>query len=96
MSQDFTTRLQLQLREAALREEQRGALGRQLAGLRYGMPAPAATVAVGLAVLLLAVLVAVGGLRWGHQEDIVSNPKVIGNVPLLKRYAQYVVACVTA
>ena len=46
------------------------------------MPAPAATVAVGLAVLLLAVLIAVGGLRWGHQEDIVSNPKVIGNVPL--------------
>ena len=82
MSQDFTTRLQLQLREAALREEQRGALGRRLAGLRYGMPAPAATVAVGLAVLLLAVLIAVGGLRWGHQEDIVSNPKVIGNVPL--------------
>ena len=82
MSQDFTTRLQLQLREAALREERRGALGRRLAGLRYGMPAPAATVAVGLAALLLAVLIAVGGLRWGHQEDIVSNPKVIGNVPL--------------
>ena len=82
MSQDFTTRLQLQLREAALREEQRGALGRRLAGVRYGMPAPAATVAVGLAVLLLAVLIAVGGLRWGHQEDIVSNPKVIDNVPL--------------
>ena len=82
MSQDFTTRLQLQLREAALREEQRGAFGRRLAGLRYGMPAPAATVAVGLAALLVAVLIAVGGLRWGHQEDIVSNPKVIGNVPL--------------
>ena len=82
MSQDFTTRLQLQLREAALREEQRGALGRRLAGLRYGMPAPAATVAVGLAALLVAVLIAVGGLRWGGQEDIVSNPKVIGNVPL--------------
>jgi hypothetical protein len=82
MSQDFTTRLQLQLREAALRQEQRGALGRRLAGLRYGMPAPAATAAVGLAVLLLAVLIAVGGLRWGHEEDIVSNPKVIDNVPL--------------
>ena len=36
MSQDFTTRLQLQLREAAQREERRGALGRGLAGLRHG------------------------------------------------------------
>ena len=82
MSPDFTTRLQLQLREAALRDEQRGALGRRLAGLRYGLPAPAATAAVGLAALLVAALIAVGGLRWGHQEDIVSNPKVIGTVPL--------------
>ena len=82
MSQDFTTRLQLQLREAALREERRGAFGRRLAGLRYGMPAPAAAAAVALAVLLVAVVVAVGGLRWGGEEDIVSNPKVIGNVPL--------------
>ena len=35
-----------------------------------------------LAALLVAVVIAVGGLRWGDQEDIVSNPKVIGNVPL--------------
>ena len=82
MSQDFTTRLQLQLREAALRDERRSPLRRRIAGLQYGMPAPAASAAVALAVLLLAIVVAVGGLRWGGGEDAVSNPKVIGTVSL--------------
>lgn len=82
MSQDFTTRLQLQLREAALRDERRSPLRRRLAGVRFGMPAPATTAAVAVAALLLAVVVAVGGLRWGGEDDTVSNPKVIGTVPL--------------
>jgi hypothetical protein len=82
MSQDFTTRLQLQLREAALRDERRSPLRRGLAGLRYGMPAPATTLAVAVAALLLAVVVAVGGLRWGGEDDTVSTPKVIGTVTL--------------
>ena len=81
MSQDFTTRLQLQLREAALREERRGALGRRLAGLRYATPAPAAAAGVALAALLVAIVVAAGGLRVSGDETV-SNPKVIGNVPL--------------
>lgn len=82
MSQDFTTRLQLQLREAALRDERRSAPRRWLAGVRYGMPAPGAAAAVAVAALLVAVVVAVGGLRWGGGEDDVSNPKVIGTVSL--------------
>jgi len=81
MSQDFTTRLQLQLREAALREERRGALGRQLAGLRLAAPGPAATAGFALAAVLVAVVVALGGIRWGGEETV-SNPKVIGDVPL--------------
>ena len=81
MSQDFTTRLQLQLREAALRDERRSAPRRWLAGVRYGMPAPGAAAAVAVAALLVAVVVAVGGLRWGD-DDAVSNPKVIGDVAL--------------
>ena len=81
MSQDFTTRLQLQLREAALRDERRSAPRRWLAGVRYGMPAPGAAAAVAVAALLVAVVVAVGGLRWG-EKDVVSNPKVIGSVSL--------------
>ncbi len=82
MSQDFTTRLQLQLREAALRDERRSRPRRWLAGVRHGMPAPAAAAAVAVAALLVAVVVAVGGLRWGGEDDTVSNPKVIGTVPL--------------
>ena len=82
MSQDFTTRLQLQLREAALRDERRGSLGRWVADLRRGMPAPAATAAVALAALLVALVVALGGLRWGGGDVAVSHPKVIADVPL--------------
>ena len=82
MSQDFTTRLQLQLREAALRDERRSPLRRRIAGLRYGMPAPATTAAVAVAALLIAVVVAVGGLRWGGEDDTVTKPKVIGTVTL--------------
>ena len=76
MSQDFTTRLQLQLREAALRDERRSPFGRTFADLRHGMPAPAAVAAVALAAVLLAIVVAVGGLRWGGDETV-SKPKVI-------------------
>jgi streptogramin lyase len=82
MSQDFTTRLQLQLREAALRDERRGSLGRWVADLRRGVPAPAATAAVALAALLVALVVALGGLRWGGGDVAVSHPKVIADVPL--------------
>jgi outer membrane protein assembly factor BamB len=82
MSQDFTTRLQLQLREAALRDERRSPLRRRIADLQFGMPAPGATAAVAVAALLIAVVVAVGGLRWGAEDDTVSNPKVIGTVTL--------------
>ena len=82
MSQDFTTRLQLQLREAALREERRGTLGRRLAGLRYGMPGPAPVMAVALAAALVIAVVVAGGLRWGGEDERVATPKVIANFPL--------------
>jgi PQQ-like domain len=60
MSDDFTARLQMQLRDAALREERRGALSRTLLAAR---PRPAvalgtfaAAVAVGLTLLFTVVL----------------------------------------
>jgi outer membrane protein assembly factor BamB len=82
MSQDFTTRLQLQLREAALRDERRSPLGRRLAGLRQGMPGPAAATAVALAAAVVIAVVAVGGLRWGGGDERVSQPKVVADFPL--------------
>lgn len=81
MSQDFTTRLQLQLREAALRDERRGALGRRLADLRLGVPRPEAAMAATLAAVLVLAVVVAGGLRWGGEEPV-SHPKVIADFPL--------------
>ena len=81
MSQDFTTRLQLQLRDAALRDERRGPLGRRLAGLRYGMPRPAVVTAAGLAAALVVAVVVAGGLRWGGERPV-AHPKVIADFPL--------------
>jgi len=81
MSQDFTTRLQLQLREAALRDERRGPFARRLAGLRHGMPGPAAATAVALAAALVIAVVLAGGLRWGGERQV-SHPKVVADFAL--------------
>ena len=82
MSQDFTTGLQLQLREAALRDERRSPLGRRLADARLGMPGPAATAAVALAAALIVAVVVAGGLRWGGGDERVAHPKVVADFPL--------------
>ena len=75
MSDQFETRLQLQLRTAAERMERRGALGR----LRLALPAaPAVAGAAVVAVLLLAVAI-VGGLRWAGEDEIVTAPRVVAN-----------------
>jgi hypothetical protein len=81
MSQDFTTRLQLQLREAALRDERRSPLGRRLAGLRQGMPRPAVVSAVALAAALVVAVVIAGGVRWGGERPV-AHPKVVADFPL--------------
>jgi hypothetical protein len=75
-SEDFVSRLGLQLREAALREEQRSPLAARLAGLRYAMPRGAAVAAGALAALLVAAVIALGGLNWGSENTVVT-PKVI-------------------
>jgi outer membrane protein assembly factor BamB len=61
VSEDFTTRLQLQLRAAALREERRGGLGRLLTRVRLARRAPAVLAALVGAAALAAVAIA-GGL----------------------------------
>ena len=81
MSQDFTTRLQLQLREAALRDERRSPLGRLLAGLRRGLPGPAMLTAATLAAAVIVAVVIAGGMRWGGERPV-AQPKVVANFPL--------------
>jgi hypothetical protein len=76
MNDDFVARLGVQLREAALREERRGSLARRLAALRYEMPRAGALAAGALATMLVAAVVAVGGLDWG-EKDTVTTPRVV-------------------
>jgi outer membrane protein assembly factor BamB len=75
-TEDFVTRLGAELHAAALREERRGTLGSRLATLRYVMPRGAAVAAGALAALLIAAVIALGGLDWGA-KDTVTTPKVI-------------------
>jgi streptogramin lyase len=78
MSEQFETRLQLQLRAAAQRAEHRGALGR----LRLSLPASPSVAAAALAAALLLAVAILGGLRWAGDEDVVTAPRVVANVAL--------------
>jgi hypothetical protein len=84
VSEDFTDRLRLQLREAALREEQRGGTARRVAGARsLVMPqlafAPfAAAVAVGLTALFALWMV----FSVRPEPAAPPAPRVIADVPL--------------
>ncbi len=78
MSQDFTTRLQLELREAAMRHERRSAFSR----LRTELPRPPRMAAVAaLAAAVLAALVLIGGLSW-HREETITAPRVTETFPV--------------
>jgi DNA-binding beta-propeller fold protein YncE len=81
MTEDFTTRLRLQLRDAALREEQRGALAR---GLLSARPRPAMALGAVAAALALA-LVAVTTLLVGSRREEPAappGPRVVADVPI--------------
>ena len=81
MTQDYVTRLQLQLREAALREERRGWLARLWAGLIPSAPAMVAVAAAVIAALLVAV-VAVPYLNRPEPVKPEPAPKVIANLAI--------------
>ena len=77
MSQDFTTRLQHELRAAALRQEERGPLAR----LRVELPRPAVVIAGAVAAALLIAFVLAGGLRWDGEQTITA-PRVTQTFPV--------------
>jgi hypothetical protein len=75
MNQDFVTELRLQLREAALREEQRTPVAQRLVRTRRGVPGPG-PLAAALAATLLALAVAAGALSLrGAPEP--TQPKLV-------------------
>jgi hypothetical protein len=86
MSEDFVSRLQLQLRDAAEREERAGALAHPLRRVRWQLTSPA--VAAGVAALLAVLGVAAGtvllrgepepaGLRVIAKLELTGNPDQI-------------------
>ena len=88
MNQDFVTQLQLQLREAALREERRTPAAQRFVRARRGLPGPA-PLAAALAIALLALAVAIGALQLRGEPKPVK-PRVIhtftvGNEPVVAR-----------
>jgi hypothetical protein len=87
-SQDFTTRLQLQLREAAEREERRGSFGRAGAAARAALlPRTTAGALVAAAALGLALLIGLWTLtasdpRPAPRPATPVGPRVIASVPV--------------
>ena len=77
MNQDFVTQLQLQLREAALREERRTPAAQRFVRARRGLPGPA-PLAAALAIALLALAVAIGALQLRGEPKPVA-PKLLHN-----------------
>src|SRR4051794_30278848 len=80
MSEDFVTRLQLQLREAALREERRTPVVRRVVRARRGLPGPT-PVAAALAVAVLALAVALGAVAL-RGEPQPAHPRITADVPV--------------
>jgi outer membrane protein assembly factor BamB len=82
MTEDFTTRLRLQLREAALREEQRGGFARTATAAwtspSLALGSLAAAVAVGLLVVLGVWMVSSTGTETARPPD--TGPRVVANV----------------
>jgi hypothetical protein len=79
MREDFVTRLQLQLREAAEREARGGALGHALRGARWRLGSPV----LGGAVAALALLLAVGaGALLLRDDTTPAGPRIVATLEL--------------
>jgi len=83
MTDDFTARLRLQLREAALREEDRGGLARAATAVRtrpsLAVGSFAAALAVGLVLVLGMWMVASTNTETTAPD---AGPRVVANVPI--------------
>jgi hypothetical protein len=89
MREDFVTRLQLQLRDAAEREARGGGFGHALRGVRWRMSSPA--LATGLAALLAAIAVAAGALLLRGEPEP-AGPHVVARLELTGNPEQIVSA----
>jgi outer membrane protein assembly factor BamB len=79
MREDFVTRLQLQLRDAAQRDARAGAFGHVLRGARWRLTSP--VMAGGLAALL-AVIAVVAGVMLMRDEPEPAGPPVVAKLQL--------------
>jgi hypothetical protein len=79
MREDFVTRLQLQLRDAAEREARAGGLGRAFRGARWRLTSPTAAGAV--AALLAAIAISAAVLLMRDEPDP-AGPRVVAKLQL--------------
>jgi hypothetical protein len=89
MREDFVTRLQMQLRDAAEREERRGAVGHALGDARWRLRSP--TLAGVLTAVLLALAVAIGVLAV-DRDTTPAGPAVVAELRLTGNPEQLVTA----
>jgi streptogramin lyase len=89
MREDFVTRLQLQLREAAEREAHGGALGHALRGARWRLGSPALAGAVAALALLLAI--GAGALLL-RDDTVPAGPHVVATLDLTDNPEQLIPA----
>jgi PQQ-like domain len=83
MSQDFASRLELQLRQAERDEERRGRLGRTLAGPRALAPSPLAALGLAAAAtVVIAIVVGAVALTRGGDDQTTGRhgPSVVARV----------------
>jgi putative pyrroloquinoline-quinone binding quinoprotein len=81
MTEDFTTRLRLELRDAALREEQRGGLARAGASLRVRPALGSLVVAAAVGIVLLVGLWMVSSTTTETAKPV-PTPRIVANVPV--------------
>lgn len=84
MSDDFTARLHVQLRDAALREERRGALSRTLLAVRPRPAVALGALAAAVAVALL-VLFSIGLGAREPEPATPPGPRVVANVAVAEQ-----------
>jgi hypothetical protein len=81
MTEDFTARLRTELRDAALREEQRGGLARAGASLRVRPALGSLVVAAAVGVVLLVGLWMVSSTTTETAKPV-PTPRIVANVPV--------------
>jgi len=84
MSDDFVSRLRLELREAAEREARRGPMRRAARTVRWDVASPPVIAAAALIVAVVVAVAAGGALRGDEVPPVGTQPRVVAEVTLVQ------------